>query len=318
MKKFAKNAVKAGIIGTAAVFGIAEIAYESILNVNFAGKVIETFHLEDKKMMDVLLNHPVFTDAYEWFDAIAFDDIAIVDDKGETAHGYILKQNEESKKWAISVHGYRGEPRAQAPYARHLYEQGYNIVFPHMRAHACDTHKYCSMGYYEKDIILAWINYLVNMFPDCEILLHGVSMGSAAVMMVTGEKLPENVKCAVADCGYSSCWDEYAYEMKNAFHLPVFPLLHATNLISKLRGNFDFKKADPKNAVARSKTPTLFIHGTGDEFVPYSMLDVVYNACTAEKERLDVPDAVHAAAVAFDPDGYYSKMDQFAAKYINS
>lgn len=320
MKKSLKTALKIAAGSSAALAAVSELAYECVLNVDFSNKIVTKFNLQDKKMMDILLNHPVYTTAYEWFDAKNLEDTMIIDENGEKVFGNILinenADGNNTNKWAICVHGYGGEPRAEAPFAKHFYENGYNILFPHMRAHSSDQHKYCSMGYYDKDIVIAWINYLVNEYPECQIVMHGVSMGSSAVMMATGEDLPSNVKCAVADCGYTSCWDEFAYEMKNAFHLPVYPLLPAVNAVSKLRGNFDFKKADAKSAVAKSKTPTLFIHGTDDEFVPYRMLDEVYGDCTAEKEKLSVPGAVHTACVAIDPEGYFSKTDSFIAKYV--
>ena len=56
-------------------------------------------------------------------------------------------------------------------------------------------------------------------------VVHGVSMGAATTMMVSGEELPPYVKCFVEDCGYTSVWDEFKGELKNQFGLPAFPLL---------------------------------------------------------------------------------------------
>ena len=48
------------------------------------------------------------------------------------------------------------------------------------------------------------------------------------------------------------------------------------------------------------------------------MLDEVYNACSAEKDKLTVPDAVHAVASLVHPDIYWAKVDEFKAKYFGS
>ena len=40
-------------------------------------------------------------------------------------------------------------------------------------------------------------------------------MGAATVLNTSGEELPENVKALVADCGYTSAWDEFAYQLNN-------------------------------------------------------------------------------------------------------
>ena len=92
--------------------------------------------------------------------------------------------------------------------------------------------------------------------------------------------------------------------------------MHAANTVSKLRGNFDFKKCSPIKAVSHSKIPTLFIHGEEDTFVPYFMMDKLYNACTAEKEKLSIPGTAHADSCWTQPELYYSSIDKFVNKYI--
>lgn len=317
MNKTVKNLIKIAAGSAAAYLAVGELAYESILNIDFSKKMTSRFHLENKSMMDVLLNADVYASSYVWFDALQLRDNILVDAKGENVHAYILKQPAYSEKWAIVAHGYCGDPRAEAPFAKHFYEKGYNILFPHMRAHENDEHRYCSMGYFDKDILCAWINYIVTNDQDSQIIMHGVSMGASTVMMVTGEQLPKNVKCAVADCGFSTLRGMIEFEMKTLMHLPTFPLLNAMNTVSKLRGKLDINKCSAVDAVKKSNTPTLFIHGTADDMVPYSMLDEVFNACTAEKDRLDVPGAVHTAAVAVDRDAYFAKLDEFTEKYVD-
>ena len=68
--------------------------------------------------------------------------------------------------------------------------------------------------------------------------------------------------------------------------------------------------------MARSVTPTLFIHGEDDTFVPYRMMDVLYGKCSAEKDRLSVPGAKHDESCEKAPDLYWAKTDAFVAKYI--
>ena len=64
--------------------------------------------------------------------------------------------------------------------------------------------------------------------------------------------------------------------------------------------------------------PMLFIHGEEDAFVPYSMLDVVYEACASgEKERLSVPGAAHARSHSVDGALYWGTISSFLEKYID-
>lgn len=309
--------VLACVIGIAVIvlLAFAEFFYEVILNMKVVRKYAKKFNMRDDTIINLFRNDPLYGESMKWFMKLNPKDTVIKDSKGKDVHGNIIEQETTTNKWAICVHGYMGAPSIQAPFAKHFYDNGYNVICPCLRAHGDDTHRYCSMGWHDKDIVITWIEYLVKKYPDCEIVLHGVSMGASTVMLATGEKLPENVKCAVSDCGFSSCKEEFIHVMKNNMKIPVFPFFYLGNMFSVVRGNFNFEKCLPVKAVAKSETPTLFIHGTGDDFVPYHMIDDVFNACSAEKERLDVPDAVHAVALAYDPELYFSTMDNFIKKY---
>ena len=67
-------------------------------------------------------------------------------------------------------------------------------------------------------------------------------MGAATVMMTSGEKLPDNVKAIVEDCGYSTVNQELQYQLKELFNLPSFPLVNVTSGITKLRAGYFFGK----------------------------------------------------------------------------
>lgn len=302
-------------IATVVLLILAEFFYEVILNMKVVRKFAKKFNLRDDTIINLFRNDPLYSDSMKWFLKMKPADTIIKNSKGKDVHGNIIENEKKTNKWAICVHGYMGAPSIQAPYAKHFYDNGYNVLCPSLRAHGDDTHKYCSMGMHDKDILITWINYLVNKNPDCEIVLHGVSMGAATVMLATGEKLPANVKCAVSDCGFSSCKEQFIHVMKNNMKIPVFPFFQLGNMISVVRGNFNFLKCDPAKAVAASETPTLFIHGTGDNFVPYRMIENVFGACSAEKDRLDVEGATHAVSLSYDTELYFSAMDNFIGKY---
>lgn len=306
------------IIGIALIvlLAFAEFFYEVILNMKVVKKFAKRFNMYDDTIINLFRKNKLYSDSMKWFLKLKLQDTVIKNNKGKDVHGYIIENENKTNKWAICVHGYMGTPSIQAPYAKHFYDAGYNVLCPSLRAHGEDENRYCSMGWHDKDIVIAWINYLVNKYPDCEIVLHGISMGASTVMLVTGEKLPANVKCAVSDCGFSSCKKQFIHVMKNNMKIPVFPFFQLGNMISVVRGNFNFLKCSPVKAVAKSKTPTLFIHGTADDFVPYKMIEDVWEACSAEKERLDVEGSTHAVSLAHDPDLYLSTMDNFIKKYI--
>ncbi|MDU3324204.1 MAG: alpha/beta hydrolase, partial [Escherichia coli] len=191
-----------------------------------------------------------------------------------------------------------------------------NVLIPDLRGHGMSEGDYIGMGWDERLDIIDLINYIIDVDKDSEIVLYGVSMGAATVMNVSGENLPSNVKAIIEDCGYTSAWDQFSYQLDELFGLPPFPMMHTASLIGKFRAGYWLKEASPLEQVKNSKTPTLFIHGDKDDFVPFSMLDQVYDACSAPKEKLVIEGAGHAKSSKVNPDMYWNGISKFLSKYI--
>ncbi|ABS20623.1 alpha/beta hydrolase [Bacillus cytotoxicus] len=233
-----------------------------------------------------------------------------------TGYEYINEQS--SHKWAIIVHGYSSKASEMTKYIRHFYEKGYSVLAPDLRGHGNSEGDYIGMGWHDRKDVQRWIQQILKKDPQAEIALFGISMGGATVMMTSGEDLPPNVKVIVEDCGFSSVMDEFTYQLKDLFHLPKFPVMNAANTVTKLRAGYDLEEASAVKQVAKSKTPILFIHGDADTFVPYEMLDEVYNAAKVEKEKLIVPGAGHGEAEQANPDKYWNTLWNFVEKYISA
>ena len=203
-------------------------------------------------------------------------------------------------------------------YAKNYYDMGYNVLIPDLRSHGLSEGDYIGMGWDDRLDIISWINNILEDNADAEIILHGVSMGAATVSMVSGEDLPSNVKAIVADCGYTSVWDEFAYQLDDLFSLPQFPILNVSSLVSKVRAGYFLGTASSLKQVEKSKTPILFIHGDKDDFVPYYMMEELYNATSSEKEMLTIKDAGHAKSSEVDPETYWTTVYNFTNKYISN
>ena len=256
-------------------------------------------------------------EAYQWFETDGQPAELEQRLPGEVTRLHGVHFPQKGHKYAILFHGYTGAAWQMAPYAKMFYEMGYDVFTPDARAHGESEGTYIGMGWLERPDVLGWTDSITGPDPNAEIVLMGVSMGGATVMMAAGEDLPDNVKCIVEDCGYSSVWDEFRLQLKNVFGLPAFPLLNAASLMSKIRAGYSFEEASSVNQLKNAKVPMLFIHGEADTFVPFSMLDVVYDACAStEKEKLVVPEASHGAAADTDPELYWGTVTAFVEKYV--
>lgn len=229
---------------------------------------------------------------------------------------YYLPTQKDQHKTAIIAHGYMGQASDMPQYAKIYHDLGYNVLMPDARGHGKSEGDYIGFGWPERKDYLQWIDRIVKDDSQSEIVLHGVSMGAATVMMTSGEKLPENVKAFVEDCGYSSAKDELSYQLKDMFNLPAFPLIPVTSLITKIRAGYFFGEANAVKQLHNNTKPMLFIHGDKDAFVPFSMLDTVYEATKGPKEKYVVHGAKHAEALSTDPAMYQEKVTEFLETYV--
>jgi fermentation-respiration switch protein FrsA (DUF1100 family) len=186
---------------------------------------------------------------------------------------------------------------------------------PDMRAHGSSEGNIIGFGQTDKKDYVKWIEQVVKKNPNAEITLYGLSMGAATVMMTSGEKLPDNVKNIIEDCGYDSVWNELAYQAKALYHLPKFPLLYEVSALSKLRAGFWYQEASATQALAKNKRPILFIHGSEDRFVPTEMVYKNFAATKGPKELWIVKGAKHASSIETAKDDYIDKIKNFLSKY---
>ena len=251
----------------------------------------------------------------EFFRRHTYKDVFTFNKYSECLHATFY-ENEGSDVYAISCHGFTGDPSQNSIYTKHFYEMGFNVLLPYLRGHGKSEHSHCTMGWMDRLDIIDWISFIIKKNPNAKIILHGASMGAATVMNATGESLPENVKCCIEDCGFTNLWDLYTVQISAATKIPAKLILALVNPAFKVKLGFDIKDASPLNQVRKSKTPTLFIHSDKDTVVPFGMNYPLYAAAGCEKERLIVEGATHCAAGYLFPEIYWSKITEFINKYL--
>lgn len=228
-----------------------------------------------------------------------------------------FSRNPSSHDYLIFMHGYTDSPKDASSYAMHFADMGWNVLVPGQRGHGWSDGKFIDMGAFACRDTVEWAKFIVSQDPDAKILLYGVSMGCATVTMATGLDLPLNVRGCVADCGFSSIYKQFAVRLGD-FHVPEFPgMFFARNLV-RIKIGYDMKKCSSVEAVKKSVTPTLFIHGDADTYVPFSMLEEIYTAAQCPKEKLVVSHAGHAESAFTEPELYWSTVDSFVGRYFNA
>ena len=318
-KKILKTVGVAGAAASATYFLLGNIFYFSTLtkqglNGSLTKKVVKSNKGTDEYTQ--YLNSEL-DKGKVWFDNAKKEKIAIRSSSDKkNLHADFIFADESTDICAVVVHGYTSSPRNMGVYAQKYHELGYDVLMPSLNGHADSEAGYVTMGWEDRLDVIDWINFIVDNNPNVKIIIHGVSMGAATAMMATGEELPENVKVAVADCGFTSVWDIFSNKITNSFKMHEFPMLYSASTVNKIYSGFDFKEASSIEQLKKSKTPTIFLHGENDKFVPYEMLDKVYDAAVCEKEKVTIPNAPHARNACANPELYWDSILNFINRYL--
>lgn len=308
MKRFKKITISIFIVLLTLFIGVSSLVgvlfYNLALNANYSKDIIYAEYNDEN-----------LNDAQKWLEEKSnYSDKYIESYDKLQLHSYVVSQN--SNKWAIVVHGYGGSGKLMSDKSKYFYDMGYNVLIPDLRGHGKSEGDYIGMGWKDRLDIISWINFIINENPNAEIVLHGTSMGAATVLMTSGENLPSNVKAIVADCAYTSAWDEFSYQLETYLKVPSSYILNVTNMVTKLKAGYSLKEASALECVKKATVPILFIHGDKDKFVPYSMMDKLYDATNSPKEKLTIEGGEHANSDLVSPFLYWLTVEDFLNQYV--
>ena len=257
-----------------------------------------------------------------WLDSLqqhrALRDTFITAPDGIRMHAYYANASRPTRKTAIIVHGYM-DNAIRMLHIGYLYNKDldFNILLPDLRYSGLTEGDAFQMGWLDRKDVIQWIDTAPSLFGDSlQAVVHGISMGAATTMMVSGEKLPPYIDCFVEDCGYTSVWDQFKKELKNQFGLPAFPLLYTASWFCQLQYGWNFQEASALNQVARCHKPMFFIHGDKDDFVPTWMVYRLYEAKPQPKQLWIVEGADHATSYLHERETYTRKVKAFVNRYV--
>lgn len=253
----------------------------------------------------------------DWFRAQGPENVEIRAFDGLRLRALLLPC-EDSRGVIIFMHGYRSTPlRDLGASAQYYHDLGFTLLLPNQRACGDSDGRVITFGAKESRDVKAWTEYAAARFGgDTPIIVGGISLGCSSVLMSLGLGLPAGVKAAVADCGYSSLYDELTLAAHNFFKIrrPAW-VLWGLNIWCRLLGGFDIRSCSTLDAMRSDTVPVLFIHGDADDFVPCRFSRENYEACAAPKELFIVPGAEHGLSYLVDTPGYHRHIEDFLDKY---
>lgn len=254
-------------------------------------------------------------EADDWFSNIDSATIERVSDDGFKLIAGEFIADSDSHKWVLLLHGYTGWKEEMYPFAAWYYKQGFNVLAPDLRCQGESEGDFIGMGFTDHFDCMMWVDYILSQDSEAEIVLHGQSMGAATALIMSGDKLPDNVKMVVSDCAYTDAYSMFSEKLKEWFNIPAFPVVDTARLLLKLRGGYDLKDASAIDAVRKSNIPTLFIHGDEDAMISVDMTKALYDAAVCDKDILIVKGAGHAQSQDKAPDKYFGTIKKFMDTY---
>ena len=259
----------------------------------------------------------------EWLDSMETNgvlrDTSIVTSDGLVKHAFYAEAPARSSRTAIIVHGYFSTPYKMMMLGNFYREQmGWNILIPHMEYHGLSEGQDIQMGWFDRIDVKEWADVAHRRFSDTLQVIHGISMGGATVMMLSGDDdLPPYIRGMVEDCGYTSVWDEFKYQAKQMFHIPAWPVLYSMEKVCRRKYGWDFHEASSVEQLRHSTLPMLFIHGDADDFVPAEMARTNFDAKTqGYKELWMAEGSPHAMSWRDHPKEYASKVKEFISGHV--
>ena len=302
---------KRNVIGAAAAFASADVLisayfYRRTMKRNKA-KVERTMKMAGT---DWSQYKDIIGKRKEYFLSQPHEDVWITADDELKLHGTFFP-NKNSKRIVLCFHGYTSEGmKDYIALSDYYLRRGFAMLLVDERAHGLSEGNYIGFGCLDRKDALRWIEWLVKTCgEDIKIILHGTSMGAATVLMTSGLKLPDQVKGIVSDCGFTSPKEVFTHVLHSMYHMPAFPIIPIADIMNRKLAGYGMDECNAAREVRKSTTPTLFIHGSADTFVPCRMCEKMYENCGAKKWKLIIEGAAHAESYYKDTKRYEEMLD---------
>ncbi len=247
-----------------------------------------------------LIGHSV-----KWLTEHHPQDVYVTSDDGLKLHGLWIPA-ENPRGTILLAHGYRSTMLVDFGMVLDMYhKEGLNLLLPEQRSHGKSEGKYITFGVKESKDMFQWLAYHNDMLSACPVVLSGLSMGASTVMYMLDQKLPDNVKVAICDCGFSSPAEIISKIFKETVHIPGGLFVRFADLFARIFARFSLYERNSCKTLAGNKLPILMAHGTEDDFVPCEMTRKAYACCAGEKHLILAEGAKHGYSFLYAREEYY-------------
>ncbi|MCM8711839.1 alpha/beta hydrolase [Clostridium sp. SYSU_GA19001] len=256
------------------------------------------------------------------FSDIQREEVSVASKNNYKLYGTYIKNPKATNNTIILLHRLGGSRWSSMKYTDMYLDKGFNVLVYDGRHHGYSGGDNVTYGFYEKDDLDKWVDWVYRKNKGGIIGVHGESTGAAAALLHS--KINENKKKVsfyIADSAFSDLNEFFTIRIKQDYNLKsnllIKPLIFYIDKINKLKNGFYLTEVSPINIVGNIKTPIMFIHGANDTYVPKTMSEDLYKAKSGTKQIYIAPASDNNEAYLNNQDEYRDRVYTFIDSVIS-
>ena len=218
----------------------------------------------------------------------------------------------------IFVHGFQAETSWLLSQARFMIDEGYGALLLDLRNSGESNGDTTYFGEKEWHDVEGAVNYL-STHPEANMDKLGIigrSMGGGVVIRARAEL--QVFKFVIAQSTFTSVPELVNEVVPLSTGLPAFPFAPLIVFFGKQQTGIDVNAVNSVNELQRfNNTPVLIMHGTEDDWIPFTQGQALYEAAKQPKLFYAIEGAPHFPVLESDPEGIKNVLLDFVHKYLD-
>lgn len=255
------------------------------------------------------------------YDLKAFEDkyegseVKATAEDGNTVPGTYFKNETESDKCVILVHGAGGDRVSIYPLAEGYLENGYDVIAIDQRGCGKNEDDKVTFGIHEKYDVEAMVKYARETLGEDKVIVHGQSMGAQTTALYAssvkdGAGKADAVICDSPVPGMELILKEMFGDGDTESFVANY-LTGTSKVFMNVVDGIDFDDGDTIEMVKNDTLPTMIIVSEKDEVCLPDQVEEIYgNIASGEKQIMRV-DSAHIEGIIDDSEGYMNGVMDF-------
>lgn len=214
---------------------------------------------------------------------VKYSEITIQSIDSVKIHSWYIPAKEKGTPVVLVLHDLNQSRISLLPLSKQLYDRGFSVCIPDLRAHGSSEGEKATFGFIEKYDIVNLLDTLEKIEPKRNIVLFGLGMGSAIAIQTSYiDQRPKALILQSPFDKFSKFVKIYADRKWGFLNDFLFPLIRR-----ELERNIEFaiREIDLVKAASQTNIPTLVIAGTIDKEIPFMQSKAVFDSTAALKKE---------------------------------